>query len=34
MVGKTPSHYQVLEKIGQGGMGWVSRSCNEEEGKE
>lgn len=34
MVGKTPSHYQVLEKIEQGGMGWVSRSCNEKEGKE
>ncbi len=34
MVGKTHCHYQVLEKIGQEGMGEVSRSCNEEEGKE
>jgi len=34
MVGKTHSHYQVLEKIGQGGMGWVSQSYNAEEGKE
>ena len=34
MVGKTPSHYQVLEKIGQEGMGKVFRSYNAEEGKE
>lgn len=34
MVGKTHSHYQVLEKIGQEGMGEVSRSYNAEEGKE
>ncbi len=34
MVGKTPSHYQVLEKTGQEGMGEVFRSYNAEEGKE
>jgi len=34
MVGKTPNHYQVLEKIGQEGMGEVFRSYNAEEGKE
>jgi len=34
MVGKTPSHYQVLEKIGQEGMGEVFRSYNAEEDKE
>ncbi len=32
MVGKTHSHYQVLERIGQEGMGEVSRPYNAEEG--
>ena len=34
MVGKAISHYKVSEKIGQGGMGEVSRSYKAEEGKE
>ena len=34
MVGRTHSHYQVLEKIGQEGMGEVFRSYKAEEGKE
>jgi len=28
MVGKTLSHYKVIEKIGQGGMGEVYRAEN------